>query len=225
MYLNVSGRFVHQRVDCADACRPLGAGHIVCRDVHGAADLQLTSGLLRNAEVHVDRIERLERDQRIAAGQVLSQVDVTNAQNPGEGRADRLALNHRPDFPDLRIGLPILGGRAIELGSRDHSFIEQSLHPLEREPRELMLRFGRRQLRLFLARIQQGEHFAGAHRLSGLEQNLFDRAGKIGAHRNTLHGREGPDRVQRGRPLLLLRHDGSDGFGGGRNAAPCAIAV
>ena len=38
------------------------------RDADVAADAHLADGLLRHAEVHVDRIERLQRHDGIAAG-------------------------------------------------------------------------------------------------------------------------------------------------------------
>ena len=55
---------------------------------HFRADLQLRDVLLRHGEVHVDRIQGLERDHGIAGRQVLTQIDLTDAEHAGKGRAD-----------------------------------------------------------------------------------------------------------------------------------------
>ena len=54
-------------------------------------------------------------------------------------------------------------GSAVALSysaSRDHLLVEQLLHALEVEACELALRFGRRQLRLLLPRVQHDQHVA-----------------------------------------------------------------
>ena len=106
------------------------------------------------------------------------EIDLAEAENSRERRADRLPLDHGADFPDLRVGLPIFGGRAVELGARDDALVEQPLHPIEREPRQFALRLERGQLRLLLPRVEHGQHVARAHGLPGLEENPFDRAGR-----------------------------------------------
>ena len=114
---------------------------------------------------------------------------------PGERRADRLALDRGADLADLRLGLPVLGRRAIELGARDHALVEQPLHPLEVQARELALRLDGRELRLLLPRVEHRQHLAGADRLAGVERDPFDGAGQVGAHGHALHGRHRADRV------------------------------
>ena len=156
--------------------------------------------LLRHAEVDVDRIERLQRHQRVAAGRVLTEVDVTDAEHAGERRADRLAVDGGADFADARVRLPLFGRRAIELRLRDDPLVQQPFHPLEVDARELALRLGRRQLRLLLARIEQRQHLAFANRLAGLERDPIDGARQIGGDGHALHRRHRADRAQRRRP-------------------------
>ena len=67
------------------------------------ADAHLAGVLLRHAEVHVDRIQRLQRHERVAAGQVLTEVDLADAEDAGERRADRLPLDRGADLADSRV--------------------------------------------------------------------------------------------------------------------------
>ena len=61
-----------------------------------------------------------------------------------ERRADRLALDRGADFADPRVGLLLLGRRAVEFRPRDDALVQQTLHPLEVEARQLALRLERR---------------------------------------------------------------------------------
>jgi hypothetical protein len=160
-------------------------------------------------------MQRLQRDQRVAAGQVLPEVHLANAEDPGERRPDPLPLDGRTDLAHPRFHLSMIGRGAVELGARDDAFVEQTLHPLEVERGEVALRFGRRQLRLLLARVEDGEHRTFANRLPGVKGDAVDRAREIGTDRHALNRRHGADGAERGRPLLLLRHDGRHCFGWG----------
>ncbi len=90
--------------------------------------------------------------------------------------------------------------------------LQQLLHAREGEPRQLAASFDRRELRLLLPGIENGEHVAGAHRAPGIEENPLDRARKIGADGHALHRRHRADRAQRDGPLFLLRHHGGHGL-------------
>src|SRR6185436_781132 len=72
LHLNVAGRFIDRRVDRRDTSVERDIAETFGGDAHVAADAGLGDRLLRNTEVHVDGIERLQRDERIAAGEVLS---------------------------------------------------------------------------------------------------------------------------------------------------------
>ena len=73
------------------------------------------SVLLRHAEVDVDRIERLQANQRISGREVLPEIHLPDAEQAGERRADRLPVDCRANLADTRVGLARLGRRAIEL--------------------------------------------------------------------------------------------------------------
>ena len=72
LHLDVPGRLVDHRVDRGDAPVHSTPAAIVGRDADARGRPDLAGRLLRHAEVHVDRIERLQRDQRVAARQVLA---------------------------------------------------------------------------------------------------------------------------------------------------------
>src|SRR5207249_4496839 len=81
-------------------------------------------------------------------------------EHAGERRPDRLSGDHRADFADACVALPLLGGRAVELGLRDDAFVQQPLHALEVEARQIALCFRSRQLRLLLPRVEQRQYLA-----------------------------------------------------------------
>ncbi len=93
-----------------------GVRHALDAHLHLAARPQAADLLLRHREVHVQRVERLQRHDRCAAGQVLAEVHLPDAQDTGERRADQLPLDRGPDLADPRLGLLVLGAGAIELG-------------------------------------------------------------------------------------------------------------
>ncbi len=154
LHLDISGRLVYERIDRRHPAAPLDAGEIVSGYLHHSPDGDLSQRLLRHAEVHVDRTGRLKRDERIAGGEILSEIDLTDPQRAGEWRPDRLALDHRLDFADLGAGLARIGGRAIELGARDDAFVEQPLQPIGCHPRILPLSLRRSQLCPLLLSIE-----------------------------------------------------------------------
>ena len=183
------------------------------RDSHLAAVAQLRDRLLRHAKVDVDRIERLERHHRVASRQVLSAVDVADAEQAGERRPDGLALDRRPDLADAGVALAGVGDRAIELSARDDVLVEQPLHAVEVHPRQFALGFGGCQLCLLLPRVEASQQLAFVHRLARVECDELDGAGKIGTDRHALHGGCGANGGQRGRPVFLSRHNGRHRLG------------
>ena len=106
-----------------------------------------------------------------------------------------------------------LGRRAVELGPRDHALVQQPLHPLEVQARQIALRFGRGQLRPLLPRVEPTS--TSPSRTAWPESNAMRSTvpGQVGAHRDALHGGDRADRAQRRRPLVLLRHDRRHRFG------------
>src|SRR4029453_13676085 len=150
---------------------------ISARDTHVSSNTHLRGRLLRHIEVDVDGIERLQLNDRIAARQVLADVHLADAENPGERRGDELALNGGPDLANACSGLLVLCRRAIEFGAGDDVVFEQPLHPVEIRAREIALGFGSRQLRALLARVELDEHVASPHRFARIECDAIYRAG------------------------------------------------
>src|SRR5687768_3929427 len=131
---DVAGRLIDDRVDRGDPAGELEAAEFGGGNTHAASGADLSGILLRNAEVDVDRIERLQRHDRAPAGQVLTQVDGPDAEHARERCADRLAGDGGADLANLRLGLLLRRGGGIELGARDRVVLDQALHPFERQP-------------------------------------------------------------------------------------------
>ncbi len=157
-------------------------------------------------------MQRLQRPERIARGQVLAEIDLADAEQSRERRADRLARDRGANLADLRVGLPLFRGGAIELGLRDDAIAQQTLHALIVQAGEIALRFDRGQLRALLPRVELGEDVAAAHRASRIERELVDDAGKVGADGDALHGGHGAYGAERRRPFVLTGDNGGHGF-------------
>src|SRR6185295_16060340 len=95
---HVSRRLVDDRVERADLAVERDVPEVASGDADVATEMHLTGLLLRNAEVDVDRVQRLQRDHCVAAVQVLAEVDRAEAENPGERRVDRLPLDGRANL-------------------------------------------------------------------------------------------------------------------------------
>ena len=117
----------------------------------------------------MDGVERLERDDRVAGVEVLPKVHLPEAEDPGEGRADLLAVDAGPDLPHPRLGLLVLGARPVELGLGEDPLAHEPADAVEVEPREVPLRLRRGQLGPLLARVEADEHLSLADRAAGLE--------------------------------------------------------
>src|SRR5262249_43714582 len=96
---------VDDRVDGRDAPVERGITERLAVDADRAADAHLFNRLLRNAEVHINRVQRLQWDDGIASAQVLPLVRLPNAENPGERRANRFSFDGGADLidPCLRL--------------------------------------------------------------------------------------------------------------------------
>ena len=91
----------------------------------------------------------------------------------------------------------------VVLGARDRVLLDQPLHPLVVEARELELRFRASQLRLLLPRVELHQDVTLLDGLARVERDPIDDAGQIGTDRDALNRRNRPDRVECVRPALL----------------------
>src|SRR5207249_1242548 len=107
--LNVSSRLIDDRIDGRDLSRERNTSQVFSRDAHGVPGHHLACVLLRHAEVHVSRIERLQRNNRVAARQVLTEINLTKAQDSRKRRPDRLPRDGGTDLFNLCLLLLLLG--------------------------------------------------------------------------------------------------------------------
>ena len=214
LHLHVPRRLVGKRVDRRDAPGELDARHVTGRDPDAVTDAYLRDVLLRHTEVHVDRIQRLQRNERIAGGQVLPEVDLADAEKSGKRGADRLPLDRGVDLADLSVRLFLFGYGPVELRLRNDAVAQQALHPVVVERGQIALRFDRGQLRALLPGVELRQDVTLPDRPTGFERDAMDGARQVRTHRHSLHRRHRPDSAQRRRPLLLLRHDRRHGLRG-----------
>ena len=134
-------------------------------DRHRAAHAQARDVLLRHREVHVEGIDGLQRHDGVAGGEVLAEVDLPDAEDAGERRADLLAVDGGADLADPRLGLRVLGAGAVVVGL-GHDALRR------RRPRARS-RFRRARSRCDSAaascarscrRVEADQHLAFAHR-------------------------------------------------------------
>ena len=211
--LHVAGRLVNLRVDGRDRADRPGEPHAVRGHADLGADLERRDVLLRHGEVHVDRIHRLQGNDRVAPLQVLAQVHLPEPQHAGERGPDRLALDRGPHLAHVRLRGLGLGREAVVLRLGHHALLEQLGRPREVEIRELALGHRGGQLRPFLIGIEPHQHLARGDLAARVELDPVDQAGQIGAHRDAVHGHDAPDRAQGRRPLVLPRDHCGHGLG------------
>ena len=77
----VASRLIHHGVDGADSAVEHDVAEIAGGNANAAPQKCLMGLLLRNAEVDVDRVQRLQRHHRIATGHVLTEVDLPDAEH------------------------------------------------------------------------------------------------------------------------------------------------
>ena len=159
----------------------------VGRHAHLHRALDLGELLLGDVEVHVDRVERMERDDRVAVVHVLAQVHRADAEPAGERRADRLLGDRRPRMASTSPhGLLGRGLAAVEIRLGDHALRLQIAGAHEVQARELRLRFRRAQLRLLGRRVEADEDLALGRGAARGERDLADGAGQLRAQLDAL---------------------------------------
>ena len=170
--------------------------------LHLGAGTEPADLLLRHREVHVQRVERLQRHDGRAAGEVLAEVHLPDAENSREGSPDHLPLDRGPDLADARLGLLVLGAHPVELGLRDDALRDEAPHALQVHGRQLALGLGRGKLRPLLSRVEADEDLALTDRLARLEQDRLDDTGQVRAHGHAADGLDRADGLERSRPRL-----------------------
>ena len=167
------------------------------------ADLQLRHLLLRDGEVDVDGPDRP------AAARSAPRRRGTGRDSPGGSRE---RPRRAPGSScagwwrgSRRSSPPPACTRRRAGRGRTGPGCPASTRPFARfrfRSRELLAGLGRRELRLFLFRVEPHEHGAGRDHLTRLERDRLDDAGQVCADRHALDGRDRPDGVPGRRPLL-----------------------
>src|SRR2546426_6017580 len=219
--LNVSGRFVHDRVDGRNASRVLDPRQIAGCDANVVAGMHLARVLLRHAEIHINRIQRLQRNNCVTSRKVLPQVDLADAKDPRKRRPNRLSRDCGLDLSDLCLRLFLLSRRPVVVRSGNRAVLYQALETLEVETGKIALGLDRSELGLLLPCVELDEHVALMKRPSGFKRDAIDNARQVGAYGNALNGSYCPNGTQGRRPSLHRCHDSRDSFG--RRLKGCSL--
>jgi hypothetical protein len=180
-------------------------------DANGLAGPEVGDVLLRQVEVDVDRVERLQRHDLGAGSQVLTEVDLTDADASGEGSADGFLGDHRALIVDVGDGLLVLRLGAVEVGLRIGVGGAQLPGALQRNLAEVGLGFESAELGFVGGNVQLHEQIALLHVLARFEVDFRHGAGEFVAHGDALGGGEVARGVQLALPGGLGGVDGGDG--------------
>ena len=145
---------------------------------------------------------------------------------PENGARIVFRCDRRVDLADARLALPLFGRGAIELGPRNHPLVQQPLHAVEVEVRQIALRFGRRQLRALLPGVEDAPAPRPREPTARIRRRCC----------STTPGRSALTVTPRTAATvpIAVNVDGQSSWlativvtasGGGWNAAPCAIAT
>src|SRR5581483_10782936 len=206
--LHVASVLVNERVNSRDVTVENVAGQFGGADPHRATVLNLRPLLLGNTEIDVNGVKRLQGHDGRACRQVLAKIHLTNPEDAGKWRTNRLALNRCPQLGDISLGLSLVGTGLVIIRLRDDPLAGQLLSAAVVQLREIALGFHRSQLGALLPGVQLDQNVPLVNKLPGLELNLGDGSRKVGAHRDALNRLNGSDRGHRGGPLFRFRNNG-----------------
>src|SRR5690606_27427525 len=130
--------------------------------------------LLRQRELDVDGIERLQRDDRRALREEIADADAPDADLARERRPHDLLRYRGPDAVDSCRRLLPLGLGAVEVRLRHRTIRDETPRPLEREARKPFARFGRAQLALLELVVEPHELLTRLDVRAGLEADRTD---------------------------------------------------
>src|SRR5581483_10591920 len=117
--LHVASVLVNERVNSRDVTVENVAGQFGGADPHRATVLNLRPLLLGNTEIDVNGVKRLQGHDGRACRQVLAKIHLTNPEDAGKWRTNRLALNRCPQLGDISLGLSLVGTGLVIIRLRD----------------------------------------------------------------------------------------------------------
>ena len=159
---------------------------------------------LRHPEVGLDRIDRVEIDQRLPRGDVLADADLAQADDAGERRHDMRLLELHARELDGGVVHGEIGGRLVGRLGGGVFVAEQLRGALVGLLGELELGLGVGELRLIDRIVEGEERRALIDRLAFLEMDFLEAAGDLRADRHRLVGQQ---RADRGHLLAQRRGD------------------
>src|SRR5579863_1918496 len=166
--------------------------------------------LLRDPEVHINGIHRLQRDNRLTCGQILAQTYLANTQQPGERSAYGLASDRCFNVAYLSFSRLLLRAGIVVFRMSNHSGLVQFLGATVVDYRQIPLRFHIGELGFLLPSVEFDKNVSLMHPLARLEMNFIDRAWQISAYGHALDRSRGTDYCQCGGPCLALGNHGSN---------------
>ena len=174
--------------------------------------------LLRNVEIHINRINRLQRDKLVARVEVLAGIHRRDAELAAKGRANRFLVDQRLLLRDQRPLVLEIGGVGIDLRFADRLGVELRLVPVVDGLRKVGGSFQRVQLRDVGIGVELRQYGACAHFVARAETDRADETGHLARHIDAAHGAWRPDGIERGLPFLKVHLRRGDGRGGRRLA-------
>ena len=181
------------------------AGEGVDGDLDRRALLELAHVALGHREVHPDRIERLEPDQRLPRGHILSLLDPAETEPAGK-RGDDIFLGDDGLHLRHRRGRGIaLGNRRVEHRLRDRAGLHQLGLALEIEIGLQQRRLVVGEVRFLDRGVELNELSALLHVVAALEEICDHLAAQLRGHVHALDGKQRADRMHPVGPALGLR--------------------
>ncbi len=166
--------------------------------------------LLRQTEIDVNRIQGLQLNHGIARGQILAEIDLANAQGPGEGRANCFSLNGCADCVHIGFGLFLLGCGLVVFQTGDDALFHKRLPSAVVDLRQITLGLESSKLRPLFASVEFDENVAFPYCLAGIKVNLRYRTWKVGADHHAVNRFHGADYACSRGPLLRFHHYARD---------------
>ena len=188
-----------------------GAARIgIDRDTDDLADLELAGVLLRHGEVRIQHRQIGQRDDLRARGQILSDLDLANAEFAVERRPHQLLRDDRLGLGDAGAGLIERRLRGIHRRLRSDLALRQLLGAVQRDLRHALLRLEVGEVALLGTVEHLHQRRALFHAGARREQDFGDAAVDVGRDIDLMHGGEIADRGQEVRNGFGLRRGDVD---------------
>src|SRR5690242_13536917 len=123
--LHVAGRLINDGINRAYASGKLASRQAVTRQANVMPDLHLSDNLLRHAEVDIDWIQRLKRNDGGTGREILPKIHLSNPQNTRKWRANRFPRDRCANLINIGFGLTLVRRRLVIVHLRDDALIYQ----------------------------------------------------------------------------------------------------